>query len=74
MQDTTKSDLKETVWHSMEWTHLAQNRDQRGDLLNVIMRLGVPEDAGIVFPRRAKHYLFQTDSAPCSQPISHLGR
>jgi len=42
MQDTTKSDLKVTGWQSMEWAHLAQNRDQRRDLLNVIVRLGVP--------------------------------
>jgi hypothetical protein len=42
MQDATKSDLKETGWQSMEWVHLAQNRDQRRDLLNVVMQLGVP--------------------------------
>jgi len=42
MQDTTKSDLKETGWQSMEWVHLAQNKHQRRDLLNVVMQLGVP--------------------------------
>jgi hypothetical protein len=74
MQDTTKSDLKEKGWQSMEWTHLAQNRDQRLDLLNVILKLGVPKDAGVAFPSRAKNDLFKPDSAPWSQPVSQLGR
>jgi hypothetical protein len=42
MQGTTKCDIKDTGWQSMEWDQLAQNGDQLRDLLKVIMRLGVP--------------------------------
>jgi len=74
MQGTTKSDLKATGWESTEWAHLAHNRDQRRDLLNVVMQLGVPVDVAVVLPSPAKVDLFKTDSAPWSQQISQLGR
>jgi len=61
MQDTTKCDLKATGWQSMEWGHLAHSRDQRWDLLNVVMQLGVPVDAAVILPSSAKSDLFKTD-------------
>jgi hypothetical protein len=34
-------DLRETGWKDVYWIHLAQNRDQREALVNMIMNLWV---------------------------------
>jgi hypothetical protein len=35
-------DLREIGWGSMDWIHLAQDRDQWRALVNTVMNLGVP--------------------------------
>jgi hypothetical protein len=38
--------LKETGWEGMDWIHLAQDRDQRRALVNMVINLRVPQKAG----------------------------
>jgi hypothetical protein len=40
--DNIKMDLREIGWVGMNWIDLAQNRDQRRALVNVVMNLRVP--------------------------------
>jgi len=35
-------DLREIVWESVEWMHLAQERDQWRAVVNMVMNLWVP--------------------------------
>jgi hypothetical protein len=37
-----KMDLREIGWGGMDWIHLAQDRDQWRDLVNMVMNLWVP--------------------------------
>jgi hypothetical protein len=37
-----KMDLRETGWDGIDWTDLAQDRDQRRALVNTVMNLRVP--------------------------------
>jgi hypothetical protein len=39
-------DLRETGWGDVEWIHLAQDRDQWQALVNTVMNLQVPQNAG----------------------------
>jgi hypothetical protein len=39
--DNIKMDLREIVWHGMDWIDLAQNRDQWRALVNAVMKLRV---------------------------------
>jgi hypothetical protein len=39
--NNTKMDLREEVWDGMDWIGLAQDRDQWGALVNVVMSLWV---------------------------------
>jgi hypothetical protein len=39
-------DLREIGWDGMDWIDLAQNRDQCRALLNAVMNLRVPYNAG----------------------------
>jgi len=39
-------DLKETVWESVGWVHLAQDRDQWQALVSMGMYLRVPQMTG----------------------------
>jgi hypothetical protein len=41
-ENNTKMDLRETKWGSMEWIHLAQDRDQWTALVNTVMHAEVP--------------------------------
>jgi hypothetical protein len=41
-----KMDLREIGWGGVNWTDLAQDRDQWRDFVNTVMNLRVPEDAG----------------------------
>jgi len=34
--------LKEIVWESVDWVHVAQDRDQWRAVLNMVMNLRVP--------------------------------
>jgi hypothetical protein len=38
-------DLREVGWEDVNWTHLDQDRDQWGDLVNAVMNLWVPYKA-----------------------------
>jgi hypothetical protein len=42
-------DLREIGWDGMDWIELAQDRDQWRALLNMIMNLQVPQNAGKFF-------------------------
>jgi hypothetical protein len=41
-KDNIKMDLREIGWESMDWMHLAQDRDQWRALVNTVMNLRVP--------------------------------
>jgi hypothetical protein len=41
-EDNTKIDIQEVRWWSMDWIELAQDRDRRWALVNVIMNLQIP--------------------------------
>jgi hypothetical protein len=40
--DNIKVDLRETGWDGMDWTDVAQDRDQWRALVNTVMNLRVP--------------------------------
>jgi hypothetical protein len=40
--DNINVDLRETGWDGMDWTDLAQNRDQWRALVNTVMNFRVP--------------------------------
>jgi hypothetical protein len=44
--DNSKMDLRETGWDGMDRIDLAQNRDQWRALVNTVMNLWVPYNAG----------------------------
>jgi hypothetical protein len=44
--DKIKMDLRETGWDVMDWIDLAQDRDQWRALVNTVMNLWVPLNAG----------------------------
>jgi hypothetical protein len=44
--DYIKMDLTEIGWGGMDWIGLAENRDQWRDLVNTVMNLRVPWNAG----------------------------
>jgi hypothetical protein len=39
-------DLRDIGWDGMDWIDLAQNRDQWRAIVNTVMNLRVPENAG----------------------------
>jgi hypothetical protein len=41
-EDNIRMDLREIGWGGMDWTDLAQVRDQSRDLVNTVMNLRVP--------------------------------
>jgi hypothetical protein len=40
--DNIKMDLGEMGWGSMDWIHVAEDKDQWSDLVNTIMNLRIP--------------------------------
>jgi hypothetical protein len=44
--DNNKIDLRKIEWNDMDWNHLAQDRDQWRPLVNMVMNLLVPYNAG----------------------------
>jgi hypothetical protein len=44
--DSIKMDLREIGWDGMDWIDLAQDRNQWRALVNTVMYLRVPKNAG----------------------------
>jgi hypothetical protein len=44
--DNIKIDLREIEWNDMDWIDLAQDKDQWRVLVNTVMNLRVPQNAG----------------------------
>jgi hypothetical protein len=42
MENNIKTDLREIEWEGLNWTHLAQVRDQWWAVVNTVMNLQVP--------------------------------
>jgi hypothetical protein len=45
-EDNIKMDLRETGFGDVDWIHLAQDRDRWQALVNMVMNLRVPQNAG----------------------------
>ena len=45
-KDNTKMDLKNVGWGSMDWIALTQDRERWRALVNAVMKLRVPQNAG----------------------------
>jgi hypothetical protein len=45
-EDIMNMDLQEVGWGLMDWIDLAEDRDRRWVLVNAVMNLRVPENAG----------------------------
>ena len=45
-EDTIKTDLREVDWDCMDWIHTAQNRESWQGLVNAVMNIQVPLNAG----------------------------
>jgi len=41
-EDNIRMDLREIGWEGVDWTHLAEDRDQWQALVNMVMNLRVP--------------------------------
>jgi hypothetical protein len=46
-EDNIKMYLREIGFGDMDWIHLSQDRDTWGALVNMVMNLQVPQNAGI---------------------------
>jgi len=46
-EDIIKMDLQEVGWEGMDWIDLAVDKDRRWALVNVSVKLRVPQNAGI---------------------------
>jgi hypothetical protein len=46
-KDNIRMDLREIGWKDCDWIHLYQNRDQWRAVVNMVMKLWVPQNAGI---------------------------
>jgi hypothetical protein len=44
-EDNIRMDLRETGWGGIDWTDLAQDRDQWRALVNTVMNIRVPENS-----------------------------
>jgi hypothetical protein len=62
--DNIKTDLREIGWVGMDWISLAQDRDQWRTLVNTVMTLRVPLNAGKFFEWMHNWRLLKKGSAP----------
>jgi hypothetical protein len=46
MEDN-RMDLREVGWDGVDWIHLAQDRDQWGAFVNMVMNLRIPQKIGL---------------------------
>jgi hypothetical protein len=46
LEDTIKIDIQKVQWRDMDWIALAQDRDMWRALVNAVMNLRVPQNAG----------------------------
>jgi hypothetical protein len=44
--DNIRLDLREIGWYGMDWVDMAQDRNQRRALVNTVLKLRVPQNAG----------------------------
>jgi hypothetical protein len=42
LEDNIRMDLRDTEWKSIDWMHLAVNRDQKWAFVDMVMELRVP--------------------------------
>jgi hypothetical protein len=45
-EDNIKMDLRYIEWSDMDWINLAQDKDQKRDLVKMVMNLRVPQNIG----------------------------
>jgi hypothetical protein len=46
LEEEEEEDLREIQWEGVDWVHLAQDRDKDCFLMNTVMSLQVPQNAG----------------------------
>jgi hypothetical protein len=62
--DNIKIDLREKGWNGMDWIDLAQDRDQCRALVNTVMNLRVPYNAGKFLSSCINWRILKKGSAP----------
>jgi len=45
-EDNIRIDLREVGWEDVDWIHLAQDRNEWWDLVNMVLNLRVPYNSG----------------------------
>jgi hypothetical protein len=59
-------DLRETACDGMDWVYLAQDRDQRLALVNMVLNFQVPQNGGGVVEQVTGWRLLKYDSVLCN--------
>jgi hypothetical protein len=65
-EDNIKMDLQEVAWGGMDWIDLVQDRDRWRAVVNAVLKLWDPQNAGNVFDYLWTCQLLRKDSAPWS--------
>ena len=45
-ENNIQMDLEEVVWGGMDWNHVAQNRDEWRAVVNAVLSIRIPSNAG----------------------------
>jgi hypothetical protein len=61
-----KMDLKQIEWKGINWIYLAQARDKWWDVVNMVINLQVPQNAGNFSTSRK---LLASQERPCSMEL-----